>query len=182
MKRTIIAMAAILSLQSCCHKLYPHTTEVTEKTESVTETIHDTVIMVQPDSSIIQALIQCDSTGRARLQEIKALKESARMQQTISMEPEPQPYKPTVITVKATVDSMGIYLSYKERYKETAQIQKIETVIEKEVNVLKWWQKLFIWLGIAFCVILILWIAIRSLTLIGGANVVQFTKKKNATR
>ena len=33
-------------------------------------------------------------------------------------------------------------------------------------------------LGIAFCVILILWIAIRSLTLIGGANVVQFTKKK----
>ena len=98
------------------------------------------------------------------------------------MEPEPQAYEPTVITVKATVDSMGIYLSYKERYKETAQIQKIETIIEKEVNVLKWWQKLFIWLGIAFCVILILWIAIRSLTLIGGANVVQFTKKKNATR
>ena len=182
MKRTIIAMAAILSLQSCCHKLYPHTTEVTEKTESVTETIRDTVIMVQPDSSIMQALIQCDSTGRARLQEINALKESARLQQTISIEPEPKPYNPTVITVKATVDSMGIYLTYKERYKETAEIQKIETIIEKEVNVLKWWQKLFIWLGIAFCVILILWIAIRSLTLIGGANVVQFTKKKNATR
>ena len=116
-------MAAILSLQSCCHKLYPHTTEVTEKTESVTETIHDTVIMVQPDSSIIQALIQCDSTGRARLQEINALKESVRLQQTISIEPEPKPYKPAVITVKATVDSMGIYLTYKERYKETAQIQ-----------------------------------------------------------
>ena len=107
---------------------------------------------------------------------------TARLQQTISMEPEPQAYEPTVITVKATVDSMGIYLSYKERYKETAQIQKIETIIEKEVNVPKWWQKLFIWLGIAFCVILILWIAIRSLTLIGGANVVQFAKKKNATR
>lgn len=136
-------MAAILSMQSCCHKLYPHTTEVTDTKESVTETIRDTVIMVQPDSSIIQALIQCDSTGRARLQEIKALKESARLQQRISIDPDPQPYKPTVITVKATVDSMGIYLTYKERYKETAQIQKIETVIEKEVNVLKWWQKLF---------------------------------------
>ena len=72
------------------------------------------------------------STGRARLQEINALKESARLQQTISIDPEPQPYKPTVITVKATVDSMGIYLTYKERYKETAQIQKIETVIEKK--------------------------------------------------
>ena len=157
-------MAAILSTQSCCHKLYPHTTEVTEKTESVTETIRDTVIMVQPDSSIMQALIQCDSTGRARLQEIKALKESARMQQTISMEPEPQPYKPTVITVKATVDSMGIYLSYKERYKETAQIQKIETVIEKEVNVLKWWQKLFITLGILFICLVAIKISVKILT------------------
>ena len=58
-------MAVILSTQSCCHKLYPHTTEVTEKTESVTETIRDTIIMVQPDSTIMQALIQCDSTGRA---------------------------------------------------------------------------------------------------------------------
>ena len=152
-------MAAILSLQSCCHKLYPHTTEVTEKTESVTETIRDTVIMVQPDSSIIQALIQCDSTGRARLQEINALKESARLQQTISMEPEPQPYKPTVITVKATVDSMGIYLTYKERYKETAQIQKIETIIEKEVNILKTWQKVLMWLG----ALTIQWILIKIL-------------------
>ena len=157
-------MAAILSLQSCCHKLYTHTTEVTEKTESVTETIRDTVIMVQPDSSILQALIQCDSTGRARLQEINALKESARLQQTISMESEPQPYKPTVITVKATVDSMGIYLSYKERYKETAQIQKIETVIEKEVNVLKWWQKLFITLGILFICLVAIKISVKILT------------------
>ena len=157
-------MAAILSMQSCCHKLYPHTTEVTDTKESVTETIRDTVIMVQPDSSIMQALIQCDSTGRARLQEIKALKESARLQQTISMEPEPQPYKPTVITVKATVDSMGIYLTYKERYKETAEIQKIETIIEKEVNVLRWWQKLFVALGIVFICLIAIKISVKFLT------------------
>ena len=164
MKRTIIAMAAILSMQSCCHKLYPHTTEVTDTKELVTETIRDTVIMVQPDSSILQALIQCDSTGRARLQEIKALKESARLQQRISIDPEPQPYKPTVITVKATVDSMEIYLTYKERYKETAQIQKIETVIEKEVNVLKWWQKLFLALGIVFICLVATKISVKFLT------------------
>lgn len=167
-------MAAILSLQSCCHKLYPHTTEITEKTESVTETIRDTVIMVQPDSSIMQALIQCDSTGRARLQEIKALKESARLQQTISIEPEPQPYKPTVITVKATVDSMGIYLSYKERYKETAQIQKIETVIEKEVNVLKWWQKLFIWLGSISTILIILTLVYALVKLMVKLGIVKY--------
>ena len=152
-------MAAILSTQSCCHKLYPHTSEVTEKKETVTEVLRDTVIMVQPDSSILQALVQCDSTGRARLQEINALKESARLQQTIKIDPDPEPHKPTVITIKTQVDSMGIYLIYKERYKETAEIQQIENVIEKEVNILKTWQKVLMWLG----VLAILWILIKIL-------------------
>ena len=164
MKRCIRLLATLLVLQGCSPKLYPSSTEVIERTEVVKEIVRDTVVQVQPDSSILQALIQCDSTGRARLQEIKALKESARLQQTISIEPEPQPYKPTVITVKATVDSMGIYLSYKERYKETAQIQKIETVIEKEVNVLKWWQKLFITLGILFICLVAIKISVKFLT------------------
>ena len=159
MKRILIAMAAILSMQSCCHKLYPHTSEVTEKKETVTEVLRDTVIMVQPDSSILQALVQCDSTGRARLQEINALKESARLQQTIKIDPNPEPHKPTVITIKTQVDSMGIYLIYKERYKETAETQQIETVIEKEVNILKTWQKVLMWLG----VLAILWILIKIL-------------------
>ena len=159
MKRILIAMAAILSMQSCCHKLYPHTSEVTERKETVTEVLRDTVIMVQPDSSILQALVQCDSTGRARLQEINALKESARLQQTIKIDPDPEPHKPTVITIKTQVDSMGIYLIYKERYKETAEIQQIETVIEKEVNILKTWQKVLMWLG----VLAILWILIKIL-------------------
>ena len=159
MKRILIAMAAILLMQSCCHKLYPHTSEVTKKKETVTEILRDTIIMVQPDSSILQALVQCDSTGKARLQEINALKESARLQQTIKIDPDPKPHKPTVITIKTQVDSMGIYLIYKERYKESAEIQQIETVIEKEVNILKTWQKVLMWFG----ALAILWIVIKIL-------------------
>ena len=157
-------MAAILSMQSCCHKLYPHTSEVTEKKETVTEVLRDTVIMVQPDSSILQALVQCDSTGRARLQEIKALKESARLQQSIKMEADPLPYQPTVITVKATVDSMGIYLTYKDRFKESVETREIETIIEKEVNILHWWQKLLMWIGGIVITITVGWIIGRLAT------------------
>ena len=166
MKRILIAMAAILSMQSCCHKLYPHTSEVTEKKETVTEVLRDTVIMVQPDSSILQALVQCDSTGRARLQEINALKESARLQQTIKIDPDPEPHKPTVITIKTQVDSMGIYLIYKERYKETAEIQQIETVIEKEVNILKTWQKVLMWLGAISVIIVIGYLLVKFSTIL----------------
>lgn len=148
MRRCIRLLTTLLVLQGCCPKFYPQTTTTVEHFEVVKEVVRDTVVQVQPDSSILQALIKCDSTGRARLQEIQTLKESARLQQSIKMEADPLPYQPTVITVTATVDSMGIYLTYKDRFKESVETREIETIIEKEVNILHWWQKLLMWAGI----------------------------------
>ena len=147
MRRRIRLLTTLLVLQGCCPKFYPQTTTTVEHFEVVKEVVRDTVVQVQPDSSILQALIKCDSTGRARLQEIQTLKESARLQQSIKMEADPLPYQPTVITVTATVDSMGIYLTYKDRFKESVETREIETIIEKEVNILHWWQKLLMWAG-----------------------------------
>ena len=148
MRRCIRLLTTLLVLQGCCPKFYPQTTTTVEHFEVVKEVVRDTVVQVQPDSSILQALIKCDSTGRARLQEIQTLKESARLQQSIKMEADPLPYQPTVITVTATVDSMGIYLTYKDRFMESVEIREIETIIEKEVNILYWWQKLLMGAGI----------------------------------
>ncbi len=139
MKSKIILLSA-LAVTSCCPKLYPHKKENAEHTVVITETIRDTVIQVQPDSSIVQALIRCDSTGRARLEEIRTLKESSRVQQILAL-------NDNRLTTKAVVDSMRIFLTYKERHKVEQEIQVVETVIEKEVNVLKWWQKALIWIG-----------------------------------
>ena len=164
MRRCIRLLTTILVLQGCCPKFYPQTTTTVEHVEVVKEVVRDTVIQVQPDSSILQALIQCDSTGRARLQKIQTLKESARLQQSIKMEADPLPYQPTVITVKATVDSMGIYLTYKDRFKESVETREIETIIEKEVNILHWWQKLLMWVGGIVLAITVGWIIGRLAT------------------
>ena len=142
MKRIIIPIVALATFCGCCPKLYPHKTESTEHTVTITETIIDTVIQIQPDSSIVQALIMCDSTGRARLEEIRTLKESSRIQQSLAM-------KDNKLTAKAVVDSLGIYLTYKERHKEEQKVQVVETIIEKEVNILKWWQEVLMWIGFA---------------------------------
>jgi hypothetical protein len=159
MNKTIIlaaaALAALLAIpQGCCHKLYPHTIENTERIVTVTETVRDTVIQVRPDSLIVQALIRCDSTGRARLEEIQTLRQSERLRQTLSLQD-------NRLTAKATVDSMGIYLTYKDRYKEEQKVQTIETVIEKEVNILRWWQKALMWAGGIAIVALIVFILLR---------------------
>ena len=164
MRRCIRLLTTLLVLQGCCPKFYPQTSSTVEHFEVVKEVVRDTVIQVQPDSSILQALIQCDSTGRARLQEIQTLKESARLQQSIKMEADPLPYQPTVITVKATVDSMGIYLTYKDRFKESVETREIETIIEKEVNILHWWQKLLMWVGGIVLAITVGWIIGRLAT------------------
>ena len=151
MEKTFIlaaALAALLAIpQGCCPKLYPHTTETTERIVTVTETVRDTVIQVRPDSSIVQALIRCDSTGRARLEEIQTLRQSERLRQTLSLQD-------NRLTTKATADSMGIYLTYKDRYREDQKVQTIETVIEKEVNILRWWQKALMWAGVISTILL----------------------------
>ena len=164
MRRCIRLLTTLLVLQGCCPKFYPQTTTTVEHFEVVKEVVRDTVVQVQPDSSILQALIKCDSTGRARLQEIQTLKESARLQQSIKMEADPLPYQPTVITVTATVDSMGIYLTYKDRFKESVETREIESIIEKEVNILHWWQKLLMWAGGIVITITVGWIIGRFAT------------------
>ena len=143
----VFAVGVALALCGCSPKIYPHRTEITEHTVTVTETVRDTVVQVQPDSSIVRALIRCDSTGRARLEEIRTLRESSRLQQTFTLESPAEPYQPTALTVKAVVDSMGIYLTFKERYREEQQVRTVETVIEKEVNILRWWQAALMWMG-----------------------------------
>lgn len=159
---TLILTLTALIPQGCSRKIYPHITQNTHTTETITEIIRDTIIQTQPDTAILQALIRCDSTGRARLAEINTLKQSVRTQQTISIAKDPQPHKPTPITITTTVDSMGIYLTYKERYKQTTQTQITETIIEKEVNILKWWQKGLMWVG-GLCIFILLSRVLRIL-------------------
>lgn len=156
MKRIIISIVALEVFCGCCPKLYPHKIESTEHMVVVTDTIRDTVIQIRPDSSIVQALIMCDSTGRARLEEIRTLKESARIRQTLAL-------KDNKLTAKSVVDSMGIYLTYKERYLEEQKVQVVETIIEKEVNVLKWWQKSLMWMGAVSTLIFLTSLAFKLL-------------------
>lgn len=67
------------------------------------------------------------------------------------------------ITSKVFVDSMGIYLTYKERHKEEQRVQTIEAVIEKEVNILRWWQKALMWIGIFSMIFSLITVALKML-------------------
>ena len=104
----------------------------------------DTTFILPPDSCLIQALIECDSTGLARISEILKLKNGKRVTQQIAM-------KDNILIVQAFVDTASIVARWMER-QITVKEEKIVT-IEKRVNYIKGSQWFFIYCGYLFCLV-----------------------------
>ncbi|MEG1648332.1 MAG: hypothetical protein RR277_00420 [Rikenellaceae bacterium] len=105
----------------------------------ITETVRDSLVKIEQDSSMIRALIECDSMGNAHLKELIEYKAGSRV-------PPPSLFLANnILTAKAKTDSMGIYLKLKERYSELHRsVQETKIV---EVNYLTTWQKFWVKVG-----------------------------------
>jgi len=132
----------------CSPRLCPSREVVTR------ERLVDTLIRVSPDSSIVRARLATDIKGGLALCKMETVRPSHRVQISLSVSPD------SVITAKAVIDSMGIYLTLKERYTEdiTTQIVEKDVIVEKEVFRMNWWQKVLAWLGVAMLVTIVIWI------------------------
>ena len=115
-----------------------------QQTDSVIvrETLRDTVVSIAADSSLVRALIECDSTGRAYLRQLEEYRAGARL-------PPPELSIDTnnVLTATAAIDSMEIYLTLKARHREDTSIHREVVTPGVEVNHLTWWQTPWIRLG-----------------------------------
>ncbi|MEG1426884.1 MAG: hypothetical protein RSC76_04270 [Oscillospiraceae bacterium] len=117
-----------------------------------TVTLRDTAVVVEADSSMIRALIECDSLGRARIREILELQNGKHVK------PPRLNLKDNILTATAQVDSFYIFVKYCERYKQSyhrSDYQASEVVI-KEVNRLHWWQTTLIWIGVLSLVTIVI--------------------------
>ena len=145
-------MLLAVLLTACSPKIYP-----TQLKEDVIENVvdkevpRDTVVVIKPDSTILSALVECNARGEARLLEIEQLRNSLRAQTTLRLED-------NRLEVKTVVDSMAIYLTLRDRFKETEKVKTVTVKETVEVNVLHWWQGLFIRIGIFALTFLVLWI------------------------
>ena len=148
--RMILACCLVMTASACSPKLLPPSSieEVTETVREI-ETVHDTIVRVEPGSTILSALIECSEKGEARLKEIEQLRASQRTQTTVSMDD-------NRLEIKTVVDSMGIYIQFKERYKEREKSQKVIVTETVEVNVLYWWQEVLIRVGLLALVFVVL--------------------------
>lgn len=129
----LIAIIAILTFSSCRTTNMVRASTETRDSVIITETIRDTVVNIAPDSSMIQALLECDSIGRVRLARLIEYQSGERIK------PPSIEITDNILTAKSEVDSLSIYLKLRDRYKESYRDMQ-ETVIV-ETNKLTGWQK-----------------------------------------
>lgn len=90
------------------------------RVEKVTETLRDTFVAVLPDSASLQALLKCDSLGNVYLDQITELELGKNVKPKIKL-------VNNTITLDCIVDSMAVYISWKERY--TAVSDSVTTIL-----------------------------------------------------
>lgn len=83
------------------------------RVEKVTETVRDTVVNIMPDSASMQALLKCDSLGNVYLAQITEMELGKNVKPKIKL-------VNNTVTLDCIVDSMAVYLTWKERYTEVS--------------------------------------------------------------
>lgn len=123
----------------------------------VQERERDTIVYAPADQSMIRALLECDSLGQVHLNRLLEYQSGERLKPPILE------VKDNVLTAKATIDSMAIYIKLKERdTKSYRQSTSVQTKIV-EVNHLTWWQQLWIKTGKILSVVAVGFILIKTL-------------------
>lgn len=116
MKHILLLLITITALSSCkitkqrCDELYPPIAYTkTDSIITVTERIHDTTVVVQPDNSYIDVIFECDSLNQVLVRQVLKLN-GDRSKSKVQFENTGKRLKAMFQT---TCDSMSIYIAMK---------------------------------------------------------------------
>lgn len=150
------AIAVVLCLMLVgCKATQP--TIVEAKSEKI-RTVVDTLVKIIPDSSLVQALLDCDSLGRVRMRQISKLQLQG-------------------INIDMQLD--GNNLTVTAKGKDTEK-RRVEVVAERKeipvpypvvtkVNYLTSWQWFMVWVGRIACIMVLLYLGVK---LLGGKQTI----------
>ena len=143
-KKPFIALFLMLCITATACRAWRPAAESAATVDTVTVRIiqRDTAVVLQSDSALVRALLECDSTGAARLREVIELRNGRRVRAPdLSV-------RGDTLTVRGRVDSMAVYLKLTERFRDARREKtSVRTV---EINRLSWWQSLWVGMGKAF--------------------------------
>ncbi|WP_316632371.1 hypothetical protein [uncultured Flavobacterium sp.] len=145
LKRIVFLFFLVLVLVSCSSPK-PVLSEDKTKTITIKETLHDTVFKIEKDSSSFRALLACQS-GKIIIQNVT------------QAEPGRSLKSPKVrldnnkLMVDCQLEEQKLYAHWKSQQIKEVEVKTINTT--KFVNQLSFWQKVQIWLGRIFLLVLV---------------------------
>jgi PBP1b-binding outer membrane lipoprotein LpoB len=134
-----------LVLLASCSSSKPAPTESVTKTITITETVHDTVFKIEKDSSSYRALLECQN-GKVVVKAVTQA-ESGRSLKSPRVRVENNK-----LSVDCEIKKQELYAFWKSKQVKEVQVQTLR--ITKYINQLTFWQKLQIWLGRIFLMVL----------------------------
>ncbi len=143
--RIVFLFFSVLVLVSC-KSPKPVLSEEKNKTITVKETVHDTVFKIQKDSSSFKALLECQN-------------DKVVLKNVTQAEPGRTLKSPKVrldnnkLSVDCQLKEQELYARWKSQQVKEVEVKTINTT--KFVNYLTFWQKVQIWLGRIFLVVLV---------------------------
>jgi len=152
LKRLVFLFFSVLVLVSC-KSPKPVLSEEKTKTITIKETVHDTVFKIQKDSSSFKALLECQN-GKVVVKNVTQAEPGRRLK------------SPKVrldnnkLNVDCELKEQELYARWKSQQVKETEVKTINTT--KFVNYLTFWQKVQIWLGRIFLLVLVYY-AIRPI-------------------
>lgn len=139
---SIAFVVTLCVMVSACRAYRPAAVNTTTiDTVTYREVLRDTVVMTEPDSALVRALIECDSLGQAHVKRLLDWQDGRGGALRL-----PKFYiDGNVLHVKSYMDGLAEHFTLKDTF-TGINATKTET-ITVEVNRLTWWQKLWIGIG-----------------------------------
>lgn len=138
-------MLLLLMLLFSCSSTKPAVNESSTKIVTVTETLHDTVFKIEKDSSSYKALLACQN-GKVVVTNV------AQAEPGRSLKSPKVRIENNKLFVDCELKEQELYAFWKSKQVKEVEIKTIR--ITKYINQLTFWQKLQIWLGRIFLVVL----------------------------
>jgi hypothetical protein len=148
MKRVLICCIAILLMASCGSKKRAIQKEITSDT--IIETLHDTLFSVEKDSSFYNALLECQN-GKVVIKEVTNTG-SGRKLKTPKVVVQDNKLK-----VDCIAEAETLFAFWKSQYIKNYKGVEIPVV----TNELTWFQKTQIYIGRIVMFVLVLWILLK---------------------
>jgi hypothetical protein len=149
LNRIVFLFFLVLVLVSCSSPK-PVLSEENTKTITVKETLHDTIFKIEKDSSSFRALLECQN-GKI------IIKNVTQAEPGRSLKSPRVRLENNKLIVDCELEKQKLYAFWKSQQTKEVEVKTINTT--KFVNVLTFWQKVQIWLGRIFLVVLIYYIS-----------------------